>query len=414
VGLGGKPTVKLASYRGLANLGGRVYMRKMLNKSPLVALALVISTCLAAAGENSGKRWGFQFGVYEGYNSNVGTTSSNPVASWYTQLDGSGQYRFGNSRTQVEAEIGAGLTFYYDAPNGDFFYPDLEFAVEATHSVTSRMEVSLTSLTAFLSQPSYGIPGASVAQGNYWYSSTTVGVSYQWRPKISTESSWQLDAYLYADQFSQQNLGRIEQTGSQQILFLWKPQTSLVAEYRINPRTYLYAPEMDSLGQFFLLGADHSFSGKMSGYFRGGLEQRWLNEPGGGQGTYLGPYGEVGIEGSLAKTKLDFTARYGTQSSGIVGVGESDTLMVGLAAERRITARISLTGFVNYQNNQFNQQNTGSNFSDNVLDAGLGASYRLSRAAALQVGYRYSTLLSDESFRDYNRSIFYIGSEFDF
>jgi hypothetical protein len=399
---------------GLANKWGRVYIKKMRGKSCIIALLLAAGTSGALGGEDSGRRWGFEFDIYEGYNSNVGTTSSNPVASWYTQLDGSGQYKFGNSRTQVEAEIGAGLTFYYDAPNGEFFYPDLELAVQAAHSVSSRMEVSLASTTAFLSQPSYGIPGASVAQGNYWYSSTTVGMSYQWRPKISTETSWQLDAYLYADQFSQQNLGRIEQTGSQQILFLWKPQTALVGEYRINPRTYLYAPEMDSIGQFFLLGADHSFSGKMKGHFRAGLEQRWLNEPNGGQGSYLGPYGEIGLVGTLAKTKFDFTARYGTQSSGIVGVGESDTLMVNLAAERRITARISLTGFLNYQNNQFDQQNTGPNFSDNVIDSGVGASYQLNKSLSFQTGYRYSTLLSGESYREYNRSIFYIGSEFSF
>lgn len=386
--------------------------------NPLVCMVLLV-TAAGAAGQvegdgEKGRRWSLQGGVYEGYNSNVDTTNTNPRGSWYTQVTGGGQYLAGNSRTSLEAEIGAGLTFYYDAPDGSFFYPNLEASVAVEHSVTSRLDLRLENATAFLSQPSYSVPGTSVNQGDYWVSSTTLEATYRWKPKISLVTSWQVDAYLYADGPTQDSLGRIEQTGSQQVLFLWKPATALVGEYRINPRTFLYNPDMDSLGQFFLVGADHTFSPRMEGYFRVGLEQRWLNEPGGGHGTYLGPYGELGLTGNLAKTKIDLFARYGTQSSGIIGVGESDTLMVGIAAERRITARISLDAFVNYQNNQFNQQNAGPNFSDNVLDAGLGLSYRISRQVAVQGGYRYSTLLSDESYREYDRNILFLGTEVNF
>lgn len=385
--------------------------------SPYTLLLLCLSLAPGAFGQpdgNRAKRWSLQGGVYEGYNSNVDTTNANPRGSWYTQVTGGGEYRAGNSRTSIDAEIGGGLTFYYDAPDGSFFSPNLEGAVAAEHSVTSRLDLRFESSTAFLSQPSYSVPGASVNQGDYWISSTSLEATYRWSPKISLVSAWQVDAYFYADGYTQDSLGRIEQTGSQQVLFLWKPTTALVGEYRINPRTFLYNPGMDSVGQFFLTGADHTFSPKMEGYFRVGLEQRWLNEPDGGTGTYLGPYGEMGLTGNLAKTKIDLFSRYGTQSSGIVDVGESDTLMIGFAVERRITARISANSFVNYQNNQFNQQNTGPSFSDNVLDAGFGLAYRLNRQVSLQGGYRYSTLLSDESFRDYSRSILFLGTEVNF
>ncbi len=378
-----------------------------------VSFALLV-TPLFGADEQSGRRWGVKAGVYEGYDSNVGATSADPVASWYTQLTANARYQGGNSRTRVGAEIGAGLSFYYDAPDGKFFYPNIELGFDAAHSATSRLDFNLASTTAFLSQPSYNIPGASVNQGNYWVSSTTLSATYQLKPKISSVTAWQLDAYLYTDQYTQNSLGRIEQTGSQQFLFLWKPTTALVTEYRINPRTFLYNPEMDNLGQFFLVGADHTFNRRLTAYFRAGLEQRWLSEPRGGNSVYLGPYGEFGLSGTLSKTKLDLTGRYGTQSSGIIGVGESDTLMLGVAAERRLTSRITLSLFANYQNNQFNQQNTGPNFSDNVLDTGFGLSYRLNRAAAIQAGYRYSTLLSDESYREYNRNIFFLGTEINF
>jgi hypothetical protein len=386
--------------------------------SALVATAILATGSTLAVevqGDGGGdRRWSLQGGVYEGYNSNVDTTNSDPIGSWYTELAAGAQYRGGNSRTTVEAEIGAGLSFYYDAPDGSSFYPNIDAGLEVEHSATSRLDLRLSSTTAYLSQPSYNIPGASVNQGDYWVSSTTVEATFQWKPKVSLVTAWQVDAYLYADGYTQDSLGRIEQTGSQQVLFLWKPTTALVGEYRINPRTFLYNPEMDNIGQFFLLGADHTFTPKMEGYFRAGVEQRWLNEPDGGQGTYLGPYGEIGFTGNLSKTKLDFFGRYGTQSSGIIGVGESDTLMFGMAAERKITSRVSFSAFVNYQNNQFNQQNTGPNFSDNVLDAGCGLSYRLSRRVALQGGYRYSTLLSDESYREYNRTILFLGTEVNF
>lgn len=391
----------------------------MPRKEQVLGLVALLCTVHLASGQGGAeargkKRWSLQTGVYEGYNSNVDTTNSDPRGSLYTQLTADGQYRLGNSRTAVTADIGAGLSFYYDSPDGQSFYPNVEIGAGIRHSASSRLDLTLETTTAYLSEPSYNIPGASVNQGSYWFSSTTLGATYRWKPKISLKTAWQVDLYLYQDQYAQDNLGRIEQTGSQQVVFLWKPATSLVGEYRINPRTYFYDPGMDSIGQFFLLGADHTFNPRVEGYFRAGLEQRWLSEPQGGEGLYLGPYGEFGISGNLAKTKLDLRGRYGTQSSGIVGVGESDTLSFSLAAERKITSRIALSADVNYQNNRFNQQNSGDNFTDNVLDAGLGLSYRIGRLVSLQGGYRYSTLLSGESYRDYTRSIIYMGTEVNF
>ena len=90
-------------------------------------------------------------------------------------------------------------------------------------------------------------------------SGTTVGASYLWLPKFETITSYAPVLWYYFEPIGD-NFSRFEQTVGQQFLFLWKPTTSLVAEYRFNTRNYWYVDDYNSIGNYALLGFNHTLN----------------------------------------------------------------------------------------------------------------------------------------------------------
>ena len=384
----------------------------------MALVAVVLGSSHSIASEVDGRRGGglaWEFSLYEGYNSNVEASASNPIGSFYTELDGGVVGIWEGSRGKLQISAGGGADYYYSSNLEQNLFPYAELGGNFTYELSSRTRVFAETQSEFLSQPNYGLsPGAYQNQGEYFVSSSLFGVEHQWRPRISTVTSWEVDIFGYAESYYQEQLGRIEQTGSNQLMFLWKPTTTLVQEYRINPRTYFDDSSMDSLGQFFLLGADQQLNPKSVMRGRFGLEQRWLNEPDGGQGHYLGPYGEIGAEYTAGRTNFDLLARYGTQSSGLVGVGESDSLNLGLTVSRRLGARTKIGAYGSYQFNRFDQQQTVSSFDDSVYSLGVGIERRIGNRVNLELGIGYSGVSSSGGEeRSYDRWNAFLGTRID-
>lgn len=186
----------------------------------------------------------FSFAVYEGYNSNVNTTSSNQIESLYTQIAAGVSYEFGTSRLQLSAALSAALAFYYNNVDlqNDGLFPTINFTLGANYAATPRLDLSLETYTAFLSQPNFTVAGAPTTyDGDYIISSTTFGVKYLWLPKFATETTYTPVFYYFTDEAQNDIQGRFEQTVGQQFIYLWKPTTSLVAEYDFNTRNFFTA-----------------------------------------------------------------------------------------------------------------------------------------------------------------------------
>lgn len=354
-------------------------------------------------------------GVREGYNSNVNTLSSGGDGSFFTELDFDLLYKFGGSRLELEAGFGGNVGYYYSMGPQDNWFPNLEFNLASSYKLSPRTTLTLEGAAGWMSQPGFNSPGSYSSQGSYFLGNLGGGIEHRWMPKLSTVTAWTANVYEYETREYQESLGRIEQIGSNQLVFLWKPATALVQEYRFNPRIYFSDSDMNSVGQYFLFGANHRLNPRSSVSGRFGLEQRWLNEPDGGSGGYLGPYGEIKAQYAAGKTTADLLTSYGTQSSGLVGVGESDTFQVNLSVGRQLGSRTKLTLFTSYQNNNFDQQQQIPSFTDNVLDVGGGIAHKLSRSVSFELGYRYSTVVStSDAERGYQRSIAFVGTRIEF
>ncbi len=372
----------------------------------------------------------FSFAVYEGYNSNVNTAQNNGVASMYTQVSAGVGYDFGTSRLQLSTSLSAALVFYYDHQGLDNngLFPTVNFVLGANYAATPRLDLSFATATSLLSAGNYSTSGAPTSfQGSYIMSDTSFGAKYLWMPKLATETIYNPTLYYFLDQGYNETQGRVEQTISQQFLFLWKPTTTLVAEYRFNTRNYFYDNSLNSFGNYALLGFDHTLNPRSTLTVRAGAEQRINQNPTPGQSgsnNYIGPFAQMNLNYAAGKdTIVGFNARYGTTASGLSNYNQGQQLLIGLNASHQFTRRIAANVFLNYQNNFYKQPDStvdgievAPDFYDNVYNTGVNASFKVNRVISLLAGYTFSTLLSSntDQQRNYTQNIAYIGAEFDF
>lgn len=402
-------------------------------KAPPAAISGATTATTAKApdiGEGIFERSPFRysFAINEGYNSNVNTQQSNGVQSLYTLLSAGVAYDFGSSRLKLNTSLSAALAFYYNnnqlANNG--LFPTVNWVLGANYAATPRLDLSFSTVTSLLSQPNYTVAGAAnTYQGSYIISDSQLGAKYLWKPKLATETTYNPLLFYYLDPAEGGDMSRFEQTIGQQFIFLWKPTTSLVAEYRFNTRNYFIDSDLNSWGNYALLGADYTLNPRSSLSFRGGAEQRVNQNPyGGGSNGYIGPFGQLNMNYAPGKdTVLGLQARYGTTASGLTSYNQGQQLLLGLNVAHQVTARIAANAFFNYQNNYYDQPGAVVNginydppsFSNNIFNTGVNVSYKINRIWSALAGYTFSTLMSGNTQQqaDYNQSIVYIGTEVD-
>ena len=375
-------------------------------------------------GRFSDSSFRFSFALYEGYNSNVTTSSGdNQVESAYTEISAGASYEFGNSRLQLATELSVDLAFYYNNLNlqNDGLFPTVNFTLGANYAATPRFDLSLETYTAYLSQPNFTIAGAPTTyNGDYVISSTTFGLKYLWLPKFATETTYVPILYYYAEEAQNDISGRYEQTISQQFIYLWKPATSLVLEYDFNTRNFYTAKDLDSIGNFLLLGVDHTLNPRSTAAVRAGAEQRFNQNPFGGTDVYLGPFASLNFNYALGReTTIGLASQYGTTASGFSNYTQAQQLIFGLTAAHRFSRRVTANAFLNYQNNFYDQPNSfgaAPDFHDNIFNAGLNASVLVYRSLSVRAGYSFTTLMSTDTTieRDYTQNVLFIGAELDF
>ena len=363
----------------------------------------------------------YTFYVTEGYNSNVNAQQNGGVQSMFTAIGAGASYEFGTSRLKVTTGLGAGLTFYYNNADlqNDGLFPNGEFTLNVEYAASQKLTLFLNNSTALLAQPDFALAGGSnTYQGDYLVSATTLGASYQWLPKFQTITTYNPVFWAYFEPIGD-NFSYFSQTIGQQFLYLWKPTTSLVAEYRFNTRNYWYVDNYNSIGNFALLGFNHQLNPRSELVFRGGAEQRINEIPiTGGTYNYIGPFGELNFNYSLRpETQWTLFSRYGTASAGLVGYNQDQQFLVGTALNHAFGKRLTASVFLNYQNNNYNQpDNNTPDFITNVFNTGLSAAYAINRVWSINAGYSYTGLISSDDNRQgsYNQNILFLGTALSF
>ena len=374
-------------------------------------------------GRFSGFPLRFTVGIQEGYNSNVYATQNNQTQSAFTGLYFSVLYDFGSPRLTLTTGLNGNISYYYAAKNQNWL-PNIYWTLGVEYDATPRLTLGFNTTTAYLTQGSPGIFGAPTAAFNdgYFFSSSGLSAEYQWAEKFSTITSYQPLFLIYSNDGQQNQLGRVQQTFSQQFLYLWRPTTSLVAEYRLGLVNYFVNDDINSWGNYYLAGFNHTLNPGSELVFRGGLQQSFNQIPtfyGGGENTTYNPYVQLAFNNQLGKdTTIGFQGVYGSTPSQYFNINQAQQLFLGLSLARNITSRLAATANVGYQNNYYNQPGVGAPgaFYSNYYTAGVGLAYRLYRNLSLTAGYQYNGQTSGNSqiVGPYNQNIAYIGVQAEF
>lgn len=348
----------------------------------------------------------------QGYDSNVFTSETDPVASPYTNLALGAEYKFGGSRLQLAAQASIGATYYYSRPGNKIDYNG-GISFTADYAASSRLLISIANNSQFVPQPQLGVVGGGITnvdQG-YFYQSTSIAVVYQINRRLASVTNYNLSAFYYPNQALNSYQGRIDQSLSESLQLLVLPKTSLSLIYRVNPVTY-FGEDLDSFGQFVLLGINQSFNPRFSFNAQFGAEQRDNQNPVDGPSTSRNPFFESNLTYAYGPaSRLVFNARYGTEASGLANVTQTTVLRFGLGIAHSLTRRISLSLDVNYQNRYYDQPQVIPDYSENVYQVNLGARFQVNRFLSVEAGYSYSQVTSPqpEQSQEYTRQIIFIG-----
>lgn len=359
--------------------------------------------------------FGYSFSVREGFDDNLFTERTNKDSSFYTNFAAGVNYQFGGPRLRLSADLTGGVTYYYTRP-GDKIDFNGALSLSAVYEATPKLSISINSSTAYLAQPDTSIIGnTNRVDGDYIYTNTSLDASYQWTEKFSTVTGYNLGANYYLENSLNDTLSYTTQTLKQSFRYLLLPKTTLVAEYRAQVVLYT-GVDQNSLGNFVLLGFDQTFNPRFRWTLRAGVEQRFLDNPVDGSSTYVGPYGETDLSYQFGKSStLGWSARYGTEASGLTNVTQRQTFRTGLSLSHGFTPRISANLTTNVNVDYFDQANVIETYTQTTFDVGVGVNFLVNRFVSLSAGYNFTSVLAQDAPEvEYNRNVVYVGANFTF
>jgi hypothetical protein len=130
-----------------------------------------------------------------------------------------------------------------------------------------RLVFGFSSYNTNASQPNFALAlGDLTHSGDYFYSSNTLSLGYQWTRRFSTISSYTFNALYYDDTAVGTTLNRFEHIFGQQFRFQVVPTATAVLEYRFGYVQYLSASG-DSYSHYLLAGADITLSPRLTFHF---------------------------------------------------------------------------------------------------------------------------------------------------
>jgi hypothetical protein len=364
----------------------------------------------------AGSPLNFTAAVREGYDSNVFTTHTDPIGSFYTNAAAGVSYAFGGPRLQLSASLGGGTTYYYTRP-GDKMDFNGQLALNAVYLLTPKLTLSFGTTTAYMSQPDTNIiGGTNRVNGDYIYSNTTLDAAYQWTEKLSTVTGYQFYTNRYIEQQLNDTQSFVSQTIHQSVRWLLLPKTTVLVEYRANPIYYPAGAGLNSFGNFALVGFDQIFNPRFKWTARLGVEQRFNENPVDGNSIYFGPYMESNLSYQFGPAStLSWNARYGTEPSGLTDVTQRQTFRTGLNVNHAFTSRISGNLGLNVEVDYFDQQGVINTFTQTIFDVTAGLNFKINRTVSLSAGYQFVSVYAPKNVVfEYTRNVAFGGVNFAF
>jgi hypothetical protein len=363
-----------------------------------------------------------------GYDDNVNLTPTGSP-SWYANPTANFRYQFGSARLAMDLLAGGGINYYFDHPGGRDYDPIVYLEFSLAYKVTPRLTLTLSSSSAYESQPELGTALSSINRlGNYFRTENQLSARYQLSHRLSSVTGYSLSALEYENPAASGH-DRLEQAFSQQLRYLWLPTTTVSGLYRISLNEAQGA-QGESTTQSLIAGLEQSFSPRFKAGLRSGVQFR----SGSGGGT--SPYVETSLQYELESqaravsrqsadsTYIIWTNRYSIEESDVQQGAGRETFRTNLKLNYAITARISASLALIYSHgdngtsNQISSGSLGGSSTETTFDITPSIRYAITQRCAVNAGYRYTkvdrgsganTLDPLQSVTSYTRNRYFAG-----
>ena len=344
-----------------------------------------------------------------GWDDNPSASSFGEDEAAYTRAGIDVGYATGNRRTNARLGGSFSTLYYFDEIEGageDTFY-NAKVSLDVRHRVNRRMMLGNNTYLTYEVEPDHAI-GASTSRrtDNYLYGYNSAWMSYAWDRRFSTVTRYTLTGVQYDESDVGASKDRLSHTFSQEGRYLLNRLTTLVGEYRFASTDY-ESNVRDYLAHYVLAGVDHQFSRDMTGTVRAGANWRDSDA----YGTDATPYGEFALRYRASKvSNFHWITRIGNEDSELASFQRRFSYRSSLSYNRELSSRLRTNAGVTYVHNQFELDEAGAgDVDEDLISLSLGLSYRLVSNVDLNAGYYFTTVSSDNAFREYDRNRVSIG-----
>ena len=352
-----------------------------------------------------------------GYDDNVFSSHSDRVGSGYDDLSLDIGSHIGNERGRLDGDLALGFLYYWDV-TGTSLYPNISMNLNCSYKLTPRLVLSLSSNLVYESQPNFSIAGAATQfVGNYFIGTSQISLGYEWTPRMSTVTSYNLTTYLYQNSIEAAQQNRFEHLIGEQLRYMLLPTVTLVAEYRFGYISYEtpntssnVATNANSYSHFLLAGADATLSPRLSITFRGGAELRTFLTTSGMETTY--PYAESTLTYEyLRSCFLQWYNRLGLEQSDFAIGKYKEVYRTGIRVDHTFGQKMKANASIYYS---YNQYQPPFSFTENDLDINTTVSYAIRRSLSVQAGYTLTRVFSTIVPQNYYKNKIFLGASFAF
>ncbi len=321
--------------------------------------------------------------------------------SWFTTASFNFSRDFNFTRSLLELAFTAGITQYWDLTE-DEWDPLLRLELNYAYPVSPRFQITANAFVTYQSEPDFLNRNNAVLNGrrngNYFYSNLRVSGSYSWTPKFSTVTSVNFVAVNYDESTVGNVEDRYEAIVAQEFKYLILPKTSLNLQYRIGFNIFDNDNGRNGIDQTIAAGLTQTFSPRLSGSFRAGVQFRNQDDL-----NTTSPYGEGTLSYNYTTgSQVSAFVRYGLENSSLVTSStENETFRIGLSANHRFTGKLQGNASVYYQYSDFSGDFSAR--TEDTFNVAAGLTYFLTSNLYLAVDYTFSMLDSDVLFGSYDR-----------
>ncbi|MCE0499639.1 MAG: outer membrane beta-barrel protein [Methylacidiphilales bacterium] len=346
----------------------------------------------------------------ETYDDNPYTSTTDKTPTFETSITPSILFDVPMENSQFDSRLTFDAT-NYAAESSDSTQISADFLARFTHQFSDRFAIDVRDETGYFYEPSlFSYAGSPYQDGNYISQSFSTDFTAQWTPLVSTVSSFSNSEVFYDNSAVAEGEDYIQNSFSQSIGFSILPKYTLVFAGLYSGISY------NNIGRGYnsytgMTGIDWAVLPTMSASVRVGASYTQVDEVGGDTTT---PYATASLDWQLGhRSHLEVGYSYSvvptdvTTASGQVASRVYANFNYDIS--RSLSAHLNLAENYGDYATGFVQSNTTGTFTewDSALDVGL--TYHISNHFDANIGYTFSDVSSQLSYRDYTRNQYYFG-----